>query len=1067
MAVRDWTDQEEGDCRARFGMSCDEAVAERKIEDRRGEEEFLNDPRFSPEEEGSSQGYDPNITTIQTVTVAIPRAEVGHKTAKVVVINQYGQSEAIDFTYPNNFCDELSTPTENAPNRSDKDLEDAYNECLDDVADLFCEPLDSPTSASIERFEVNPEDPLEGGNIYVSYTIAIEDGPIEFEILLRNRTLLGETENTNRQSLDEDSWTAKSKGVVELLKEQTGENIGRVSFNSRSFKIPNNCLAGDELDIYLVVSATRSITGPRQDVKSIVVRKRVEDTPRGSDPNLPQGFVVADDNDFSDGKKELLISTNLVGDINSTIDSYLSNYVQNYSSAQKNRFFSDNLREYYGSFWMRTGESPETLTWVADHPSNSFKLAQKPDSYIVPSAFIRFYSYEQDRFIKFDESMDTMRQYGSRFRERGIRPPTSAFLDLSYVVQKPYTPKEAKKSNLLFSSRILDINTEYNFYNRRYEEIHTTQAERLLPNMYFLLLNDLSIKTAKTEDEQDDIEIAPIIKKMIRLNAYVADDAEPLRVNSYYDYYVDKVKRSTSRGENLLLLSTPRDIVVPYRFLKDLEDLNVKNQSFPLFVDIKFDTSPLQLLGPLLKNEYEGERLYLQIIENFSNPQKSQKVTEEQMYKVQYGDGPSQFLSTSVRYIDFADAHYSKQETRNDLFAYLGNYNDYQKTPKTYSFSIDIFDAITNILKTKSRTYDEILENKKCYTETLFYRIAKYAYTQTQNGEQQLQQEPIQNIYIPNDPDKNYLRYIDTQVKYDKKYLYRVYSYDLVLANQYNLNPTNANSIENDIRPLVVENIYDEFDSRVTDKPPVPPEVTIKTFKDTDNKILFLLNRGTSTFKAKEIPILETDLASFEKAKEVQKLEEDELIEFSGDDILEKYQIFKTTTPPKSYEDFSTAEVIEINTAYDKTNPNHRVVAGSHLDRMRPNIKYYYTVRCVDIHQQISNPGIVYEVEIVNDNGMVFPIIREWKFPEPDQKMPSKSFKRFLMIKPSSLQTFLNIDETTENIEQLVSDPNRIKIGEADEAVWNKTYKMRIVSKNTKKIYDVKFSFDTKKQIIE
>lgn len=1066
MAVRDWTDEEENECRARFGMSCDEAVAERKIEDRRGEEEFLNDPRFSPEEDGSNQGYDSNITTLQAVTVGIPRAEVGHKTAKIVVINEYGESEAVDFTYPNNFCEEISTPTENAPDRADRDLEDAYDECLDDVADLFCEPIESATSASIERFTVTPQDPFEQGTIMVGYTIAIENGPVEFEILLRNRTILGEQENAERPALDEERWSPRSKGVIELVKEKTRDNIGRVSFNNRTFFLPNNCLAGDELDIYISVSAVRSIQGPRTDVKSLIVKRRPAPLSGGQDDEQGVSYSPADDNDFSDGKKELYISTNLVGDINSTIDSYIHSYVRNFSQNQVEKFFPDKMREYYGSFWMRNGTTPETLTWVAEHPDNSFKINSKPNSFIVPSPFIRFWSSDSDRVIKFDESLDLWRSYGERFRQRNLLPSTNFFKDINYTVQKPYTPKEAEKANLLFSSRILDVKTEYNFYNRRYEDIHFNQDEKVLPNMYFLLLNDTSIKTAKTEDEQDDLEIDPDIKKIIRLRDATAEDAEPLRVNSYYDYYVQQVQQSDITSGETYIRS--KDLVVPYKFLKNIEVLNERNQSFPMFVDIKFDTSPLQLIGSLMKDGYDGERLYLQIIENFNNTEKSTKVTEEVMYKLQYEEDTTEFLSTTLRYIDFTDAYFSKQETRKDDFIYVGDYRDYQKTPDTYQASGDIQESIKTILSNKSRTFDEILENRKCYTETLFYRIAKYNYVQTQNGEQILEQEPIQNIYIPNDPDKNYLRYIDTQVKYDKKYLYRIYSYDFVIANEYRLNPTNATKIENNIKPLIVENIYDEFSTRVADRPPVPPEVTIKTFKDTDNKILFLLNRGTSTFKAKEQPILDSDSISFEKARETQKLEENELIEFSGDDILEKYQIFRTTKAPSRYEDFSTAELIEVNTQIDRTEPNLRVVASSHLDSLRPNTKYYYTVRCVDIHQQISNPGIVYEVEIINDNDMVFPIIREWKFPEPEQKMPSKSFKRFLMIKPSGQQTFLEIDETAEDdINAFASVPSKIKIGQAEETVWNKTYKLRLVSKNTKKIYDIRFSFDTDKQIIE
>lgn len=1123
--VREWTFEEEQDCQDRYGDSCDGVIASGRLQDGRYEEIDNEIRRLR-----SYEDADPILYTFQSVTVSIPPPEPGERNAKVYIINEYGKSEEVDYRYPElnyNNCDDTDIPPVNSPTVFDGDLENAYTECIEDVADLFCEPSPAQTSgvsAWIETMEIQNPNPDPGGRVLYSFTKGISDpigvqtkgriGKLPFQITLRNRTLIAEENNPNRPQFRQDvsfygsggdkSWVQKSKGVFELNEPivfadfaSSSPTVVGVLFTDRSgIILPNNFIGGDEIEMFISLICLTSPQGPRVDSRSMIVKTRT--TP--ADPivtletKIP--YKPADDNDFSDGKKELFISTNLVGDLTTTIDSYIESYVGNFHRGQVGKFFPDKTREYYGSFWMREGTTPEMLTWVANHPSNSFKIAQKPDGFMRQLQTSFYNLVGRDPSINSStlfQRSGVYTNYVSRFVEYNLRPPSSLFKDITYVIQKPYTPKEAEKANLLYSSRIIDIKTEYNFYNRRYEEIHFNQNESLLPNMYFLLLNDMSMKTAKTEDEEDDLEIDPAIKKIIRLRDETPDDIAPLRVNSYYDYYVEKIRQNdVSVGDTYM---KSRNIVVPYKFLDGLEDLSQRNQSFPMFVDIKFDTSPMKQVGNLIKkSNYKGERLYLQIIENFSNSAKSEKVTQQEMYKIQYEGETRDFLSTNVRYIDFIDALAAKEVTdrRIDQFMYLGNYKDYLKTPSAYvGFGFSVFNVGTNaignqsgiphthdpsmisqireIIRNKLRSYEQIIENKKCYVETLFYRIAKYKYSQTPNGEAIIEQEPIQNIYIPNDPDKNYLRYIDTQVKYGKKYLYRIYSYDFVITNEYsNWQLTNYIAVSNDIKPLVIENIYDEFVVKVSDRPPVPPETSIKTFKDTDNKILFLLNRGTSTFKTKEQPILDSDSLVFQKARESQRLEENELIEFSGDDIIEKYQIFKTTKPPSRYEDFSTAELIEVNTRIDRANPNLRTVASSYLDKIKPNVKYYYTVRCVDIHQQISNPGMVYEIEIVNDSGMIFPIIKEWKFPEIEQKMSSKSFKRFLMIKPSGQQTFLEIDDAAEeDIATFVSNPSKIKIGKAEETVWNKTYKMRLVSKNTKKIYDIKFSFDTDKQIIE
>lgn len=67
-----------------------------------------------------------------------------------------------------------------------------------------------------------------------------------------------------------------------------------------------------------------------------------------------------------------------------------------------------------------------------------------------------------------------------------------------------------------------------------------------------------------------------------------------------------------------------------------------------------------------------------------------------------------------------------------------------------------------------------LLIGKFSYNETVLYRIAKFIGNSEGN-------EPIQNIFIPNMPNLDIVEYIDTQVKYDKRYSYIVYAYQLVV----------------------------------------------------------------------------------------------------------------------------------------------------------------------------------------------------------------------------------------------------------------------------------------------
>jgi hypothetical protein len=187
-------------------------------------------------------------------------------------------------------------------------------------------------------------------------------------------------------------------------------------------------------------------------------------------------------------------------------------------------------------------------------------------------------------------------------------------------------------------------------------------------------------------------------------------------------------------------------------------------------------------------------------------------------------------------------------------------------------------------------------------------------------------------------------------------------------------------------------------------------------------------------------------------------LEEGEEIEFSGDDLIKKYQIMRTTTPPKNYRDFSNATLLEESTSLGEINIDSRANAASYVDTIKSNTKYYYIFRCVDIHDQISNPTEVFQVEIINDAGSIYSKIEPYSFPKDENKQSTKDLKRFLMIKPNALQRYMELQyEDLETYEQFTE--SKIRIGVKQNSILNKKYKLRVVSKNTNKVYDINFSF--------
>jgi len=257
---------------------------------------------------------------------------------------------------------------------------------------------------------------------------------------------------------------------------------------------------------------------------------------------------------------------------------------------------------------------------------------------------------------------------------------------------------------------------------------------------------------------------------------------------------------------------------------------------------------------------------------------------------------------------------------------------------------------------------------------------------------------------------------------------------------------------------LVAVPIYDSLQDfpegiRVLDKPPIAPNVNIIPYKGVPDKIQIWLNGAVGDEILPDIRIYENELEERNSL-----LDSNGMINFNSDDAAKTFQVFRISKKPSSYGDFrEMREPIVVDTV--------GADASGYIDTIRPNRKYYYTFRSVDVHGHTSNPSPVYEVELVQDGENVFSIIRIVDMDEEPEKQKFKPGRKFIKIAPSFNQMNLDNAELSK-FEELEDARVPLSVTQYDKKMAAQSifgtdtkYKIRLTSKKTGKKIDLNVKF--------
>jgi len=677
---------------------------------------------------------------------------------------------------------------------------------------------------------------------------------------------------------------------------------------------------------------------------------------------------------------------------------------------------------------------------------------------------------------------------------------------LAFDMNLPFNYSELDNLNLA-GPQYAKIRPEYNFYIKEYEEMMRfgagiNESEAIFPNLYALMLEKINEVSNNTLSKH--LSLADTIKET---GGFFG--ASKFDIKKHSGQYFDLYGRSFAKTpRNWLDYFTKKfkNIIIPIDNVPLLKDISDKKELFPMFVDMEFSTDKMTEFAQMLSDTMLTNDFMWAMVKDVVNSKGHEIInfmeSVETSSVAMQPDGTSTVTmatktnkrarkvwnvfdwvkNSSLVSFDHGGAIPMTEDeagrikaSQNSVFLDDGTYSAYDEVNPQKRFFKSLLGVIfvgklKTFLKSRTKTYNEIIEGHPCHSESVLYRVEK----SLADGSGNPTGAAIQNFWFPNTNQIDVLRFVDTQIKYKKRYVYRIYAYQLVVNTKYSYSDstvweTGASLVVTQ-RPevLLIEQEIFADSHIIIDDPPIPPEVEIVPYFGNARKLLFNLNNSVGEYMMDPIPISRSDVADHDELRRSQKVAPGEPVRFKSDDPIGQtghFEIYRLDTHPQAWSDFENNMIASVanNSNYGRTE-TLSASSAEYIDNISPNKKYYYTCRTIDSHGHVSNPSAIYEIELVNDEGSVYMTKRIVDFSPMEPKHPTKGMRRLLLIRPTLEQALLN-DDLLINVDSAF-DVKDIKLGgqgntvkALQESPWGRKFKFRLVSKKTGKKIDFNVDF--------
>lgn len=378
--------------------------------------------------------------------------------------------------------------------------------------------------------------------------------------------------------------------------------------------------------------------------------------------------------------------------------------------------------------------------------------------------------------------------------------------------------------------------------------------------------------------------------------------------------------------------------------------------------------------------------------------------------------------------------------------------------------SVRLLSVMRQLVDINSRGITEIFDNQNCQQFLLGYKIEKYLDNDAT--------QPIQTYYTIQN------RFIDTQLKYGRKYIYKTkvlvgifgssYSYSgLQVSNEENIAdaPTTEKywaKVNVEVIPSfqILEYEIDNHETAFVDTPMLVPHVT--TYGRKDKPIVNFLfqprNFTMGDFGMLDLPPVGQLNEADNRISDLYSLAGD--LRSANDYFTGIYEIYRLDKPPEKKEDFADAFLTTVDESVDSGNldsSGHPIKTidvdyARFTDFIIPNRKYYYAFRTLTYHGTPSHLTEPVQIELQRDSDEYKIMVKQYHYPMSVDHSYQRKTKRLIRILPNIERLLFSKEEDKDNWE--LDDGSLVS-----NAGGPKSFKIRVTSKHTGKKMDLNVTF--------